>query len=120
MSDTLATIRGYHAHVYYEPGTREVAAVLREELERLFVTRMGRWHDQPVGPHARAMYQVAFAPEFFAQIVPYLMLRRRGLVVFVHPETGRPRDDHQHNALWLGAVLPLDLGILPETDSATA
>ncbi len=121
MSDSLASIQAYHAHIYYDPASREGAAILREELERLFPSvRMGSWHDQPIGPHPRASYQVAFAPEVFAAIVPYLMLRRRDLVVFIHPETGRPRDDHQHHALWLGAMLPLDLTVLPETDTAVA
>jgi DOPA 4,5-dioxygenase len=121
MSDSLAGIHSYHAHIYYDPATREVAAALREELERLFPSaQLGRWHDRPVGPHPRASYQVEFAPELFARIVPYLMLHRRELVVFLHPETGRPRDDHQHHALWLGAMLPLDLTILPETDTAVA
>jgi len=119
MNDALAAIHGYHAHIYYDETTRPVAAALREELDQLFTVRLGRWHDDPVGPHARGMYQVEFAPDQFAGIVPYLMLRRRGLVVFIHPETGRPRDDHQYNALWLGAMLPLDVDILPETDTVT-
>lgn len=113
-------IHGYHAHIYYDDATRETAAVVRAEIEARFAVQMGRWHDKPVGPHARGMYQVAFAPEVFAAIVPWLMLNRRGLVVFVHPETGRPRDDHMLHALWLGAVLPLDPSVLPETETAHA
>ena len=62
------------------------------------------------------MYQVAFAAELFADVLPWLMLNRAGLTVLVHPETGRPRDDHLHHAAWLGAVLPLDGSVLPETD----
>jgi aromatic ring-cleaving dioxygenase len=75
---------------------------------------MGRWHDRPVGPHPQAMYQVAFPPELFPRLVPWLALNRAGLTVLVHPETGRARADHLQHALWLGAVLPLDAGVLPE------
>lgn len=37
------------------------------------------------------------------------MLNRRGLTILVHPETGDDLADHSKHALWLGAVLPLDL-----------
>ena len=46
-------------------------------LAQRFTARLGRWHDQPVGPHSRGMYQVLFATEQFARIVPWLMLNRR-------------------------------------------
>ena len=109
----------YHAHIYYDPQrTREQAATLRGWIEERFPSaRMGRWHDVPVGPHPQAMYQVAFEPALFPTLLPFLMLNRQGLAVLVHPETGRPRDDHLLHALWLGAVLPLSGDILPETDS---
>ena len=45
---------------------------------------------------------------------PVLVLHRAGLVVLVHPETGHARADHTAHALWLGAVLPLELSVLPE------
>jgi DOPA 4,5-dioxygenase len=64
------------------------------------------------------MYQVAFSPDLFAEFVPWLMLNRDSLAVLVHPETGRPRDDHLTHALWLGEVLPLDASVLPETEEA--
>lgn len=118
MSD--AAITGYHAHIYYDPQTRETAELIRSEIERHFDVRMGRWRDEPVGPHPRSMFQVAFAPAQFAAIVPWLMLHRRELVVFLHPETGRPRDDHMLHAIWMGAMLPLDASALPETDADTA
>jgi aromatic ring-cleaving dioxygenase len=113
-------ITEFHAHIYYDPATRDVAAVVRAEIEGRFTVRMGSWHDRPVGPHPRAMYQVLFKPEVFASFIPWLMLNRRGLTVLVHPETGRPRDDHLLHALWMGAVLPLNAAILPETETATA
>ena len=55
------------------------------------------------------MYQVAFAADEFARIVPWLMLNRSGLDVLVHPQTGNSYDDHAVHALWLGHKLPLRL-----------
>jgi DOPA 4,5-dioxygenase len=78
---------------------------------------MGRWHDVTVGPHPQAMYQIAFETALFPTLVPFLMLNRLGLTILVHPESGRPRDDHLIHAVWLGAVLELNGAILPETES---
>ena len=105
---------GYHAHVYYEPQTREAAELVRDGLARRFAVRLGRWHDQPVGPHTRGMYQVLFAADQFGAVVPWLMLNRRGLEVLVHPETGDDLADHTRHALWLGEPLPLCLEALRE------
>ncbi len=113
------SIDGYHAHIYYpDPASRERAAVIREALDQLFEVRLGRWRDQPVGPHPVAMYQVAFAPDQFPKVVPWLMLNRAELTVLVHPETGDQVADHTGNALWLGQVLPLDIEFLRHSDSA--
>ncbi len=107
-------IDSYHAHVYYDPATKDTAATLRQWVEERFTVRMGRWHEVPVGPHPQAMYQIAFEPDLFPTLVPFLMLNRMGLTVLVHPESGRPRDDHLQHAVWMGAVLPLKGDILPE------
>ena len=114
MQDTAA-ITEYHAHVYYDPAdadSRALAAALRAAVEARFTVRMGRWHDAKVGPHPSAMYQIAFAPDQFEALVPFLMLNRRGLTVLVHPETGRARADHLEHARGMGAVLPLDASVL--------
>ena len=107
-------ITHYHAHIYYDPArTRERAALLREQLAQICPdARLGRWHDDPVGPHTHAMYQVAFAPDRLATILPWLMLNRGELVVLVLPETGNDYADHSRHALWLGGVLPLRLDVL--------
>ncbi len=65
--DPPATITGFHAHVYYDAGTKETAARLRAAIEENFDVRMGRWHDHPIGPHPRWSYQVAFTPDLFGQ-----------------------------------------------------
>jgi len=111
----LSRISSFHAHVYYDPAsTRAAAERLREEVAARFLVRNGAWHDVPVGPHPGAMFQISFAKEAFATIVPWLMLNRLGLTILVHPNTDRPRDDHLVHALWLGQVLPLDASRLPE------
>jgi DOPA 4,5-dioxygenase len=107
-----ARIEGYHAHIYYDPATRAVAERVREAIGQRFSVRLGRWHDQPVGPHPISMYQVAFSVEDFPRLVPWLMLHREGLSVLVHPETGNDYDDHALYASWLGAPVALRLETL--------
>lgn len=111
-----ARITDYHIHVYYDPESRDRAAQLREWVEERFAVRMGRWHDVPVGPHVQAMYQIQFMPDLFPTLVPFVMMNRMGLTILLHPQSGRPRDDHTINATWMGAVLPVKTDVLPETD----
>jgi DOPA 4,5-dioxygenase len=113
-----ARIEGYHAHVYYDPATRPVAERLRAAIGERFSVRLGRWHDQPVGPHPISMYQVAFSVEDFPRLVPWLMLHREGLSVLVHPETGNEYDDHASFASWLGTPVALRLDTLRKAPRA--
>ncbi len=106
------SITGYHAHVYYDADSRDAAAALRAAVEERFEVRMGRWHDNPIGPHPMGSYQIAFAPELFGEIVPWLVLNRRGLTVFIHPETGDDVTDHSDYAIWLGEQREVDLSVL--------
>lgn len=105
-------IRGYHAHVYYDPETRPIAERLREAIGNRFNVELGRWRDEPVGPHPVSMYQAAFPAAEFPRLVPWLMLNRSGLSVLVHPQTEDAYDDHTIHALWLGAPLPLRVEML--------
>jgi aromatic ring-cleaving dioxygenase len=120
MADMIdpGTIHFYHAHVYYDPASRDHAARLREALESRFEVEMGRWRDQPVGPHPQPMYQVKFAVGEFAGIVPWLMLNRLGLTILVHPDTDNAYRDHAVNALWLGEKLKLRLDVFHPTKQA--
>jgi aromatic ring-cleaving dioxygenase len=108
----ISLIEGYHAHVYYDPSTKPVAQRLREAIGARFDVRLGSWHDRPVGPHPSAMYQVLFAVEDLARLLPFLMLNREGLSVLVHPVTGDDYIDHADFPLWLGEPLPLLLETL--------
>ncbi len=110
-----AAIQGYHAHVYFDAGSVARARALCEQAATLFPLKMGRVHEKPVGPHPDWSCQLAFKAELFAQVVPWLMLNREGLVVFVHPLTGNDLVDHRDRALWMGALRPLDLSVLSET-----
>lgn len=111
-------ISEYHAHIYYDPAAnRDLASAIRDRIAASFPeARLGRWHDQPVGPHTEAMYQVAFAPDQLSRILPWLMLNRRGLSVLFHPSTGDDYADHTDHAAWLGEPLPLKLEVLRRSE----
>jgi DOPA 4,5-dioxygenase len=79
--------------------------------EKFPQAKLGRWHDETVGPHPQSMYQIAFPREMLADFVPWLMLNRDGLTVLLHPETGDNYTDHSAHAVWFGAVLPLRLEV---------
>ncbi len=113
-TEDLRAITGYHAHVYYDPAaTRDRAERLRQRVAVEFPqARLGRWHDELVGPHTQSMYQIAFPREFFASFVPWLMLGRDGLTVLLHPETGDDYLDHTAHACWFGGTLPLRTEVL--------
>lgn len=105
-------IRGYHAHIYYDPARRSAAEHLREAIGSRFEVVLGRWHDEPVGPYPTAMYQVAFDAAEFPRLAPWLMLNRNGLDVLLHSQTDDAYEDHTIHAAWLGAKLALRLDVL--------
>ena len=108
----MTDIREYHAHVYFDGESLAQARALCESAGDRFGLRVGRVHERPVGPHPRWSCQLAFPPELFGAVIPWLTLHRRGLTVFVHPETGDEIRDHTEHALWMGEMLELDLSAL--------
>ncbi|MGB7100655.1 MAG: DOPA 4,5-dioxygenase family protein [Xanthobacteraceae bacterium] len=108
------SIAAYHAHIYYDPKkTRDRAERLRERVAAEFPgAKLGRWHDELVGPHPQSMYQIAFPADLVGSFLPWLMLNRDGLNILLHPETGDDYTDHTAHACWFGAVLPLRVEVL--------
>ena len=110
--DPTAGISAYHAHVYFDAATLEQARGLCEAARDTFDVEMGRVHERPVGPHPRWSCQLAFAPDVFARIMPWLALNRNGLTIFTHPETGDAIADHTEHAIWMGELLELNVDAL--------
>ena len=108
----MTELKGYHAHVYYDPATRPIAEKLRETLLSSFTVEPGGFSDEPRGPHPIAQFSVIFETGEFQKIVPWLMLNHEGLDVLVHPLTESNYDDHSKNAMWLGTPVPLRLEVL--------
>ena len=108
----MTEIKAYHAHVYFDRDTVDPARSLCERARDLFSIRMGRMHERNVGPHPRWSCQLAFTPERFGEVIPWLALNRDGLTIFIHPETGDVIKDHTHHAIWMGELLDLNLEVL--------
>ena len=108
----MRVISDYHAHVYFDAATRSAAVALCEAAAKAFAVTVGRMHDAPVGPHPRGSCQLAFKPEEFGKIMPWLMLNRGPLTIFAHAETGDDIKDHTDHVIWLGPSETLDLSAL--------
>ena len=105
-------IESWHAHVYFDGGSTAPARALYERVSAAFpAAEMGRFHERPVGPHPMWSYQIAFAPDLLAELLPWLTLNRSGLDVFMHPNTGNGLADHRDHAVFLGRSYDLNLSI---------
>jgi len=105
-------IDGYHAHVYYDAGTRPRAERLRQEIAATLGVEVRELSDEPRGPHPVPQFRFTFTAAQFDNVVPWLMLHREGLDVLVHPLTDNSYDDHSRYAVWLGSPVALKLGTM--------
>jgi aromatic ring-cleaving dioxygenase len=106
------SIQYYHAHLYYDETTIELAKSLGARAHELFGIKLGRFHERPVGPHPVWSCQLTVPVPLFAQVIPWLALNRSALNVFVHPVTGDDIADHTLHVMWLGQSFPLLLDAL--------
>jgi aromatic ring-cleaving dioxygenase len=108
----MSAISGYHAHVYFDASSRQQAQALCEAAGKAFPVVVGRMHDNPVGPHPKGSCQLAFQPELFGRVIPWLLENRKGLTVFAHASTGDALKDHTEYVIWLGPSESLKLSAL--------
>lgn len=111
LRNTMSSIviSEYHAHIYFEEQTLQQAIELCQTISEKFNLVMGRVHQRPVGPHCSWSCLVKFPVDLFAELIPWLMLNRNELTIFVHPETGNDLKDHTRHAMWLGPSKLLNL-----------
>ena len=117
-ADNAVPVNGYHAHVYYDAATRPAAEALRDRIAGRFPIELGRFSDDPIGPHPISQFAVIMKTEQFPHVVPWLMLNRGELDVLIHPLTDNSVDDHSIYAVWLGTPVPMKLAILRPQYSA--
>ena len=107
----------YHAHVYYSPAERAVAAALRDRLcavrpdDPLSAIRfVGELRDRKAGPHITSQFEIHFEERLLPLVEPEL--KRSGLRVLIHPLTLDDLGDHTYLGRWIGEPLELDLTVL--------
>ena len=105
----MNAIAEYHAHVYFDAATREQADKLCKAAGETFGVKVGRMHDEPVGPHPRGSCQLTIGKERFSDVISWLVLNRNGLTVFTHAQTGNALKDHTDHVIWLGPSETLKL-----------
>ena len=103
--------RGYHAHVYFDSLTVGFASALCERAGRQFGLKVGRVHQQAVGPHPCWSCQIIFGTRDFDAFIPWLDESRNGLTVLVHGLSGDDLKDHTDYAYWLGESVTLNLAM---------
>lgn len=101
-------IRSYHAHIYFDEDSYRKAALIRRWTAERFPVELGDWNLEPRGPHVTPSFYFGFTPELLPIVVPWLQLNSLGLTILIHPNTGDPRSDHLHYALWVNRSQPVN------------
>ena len=121
---TDRTPPSWHSHIYFDADSHPRAEALVEGMRQAFgetaAIIYGRWHHKPVGPHPDFSIQLEYPHHLFAAVMTHLALRRDGLTIFTHPNTGDDMAselrDHRDHAIWMGAVRPLRLSLFGGED----
>ena len=105
----------FHAHIYYEAGTRSRAAALRDRLRETMapgaLLYVGELRDHKVGPHPVPQFECHFHEGYLPRLMP--TLEACGFVVLVHPLTLDDTADHTTLATWIGGEpIELDLSVM--------
>ena len=107
----------WHAHVYYDEETWNVALALHRQLEESLagasypgLVLVGHMYDRGVGPHPKPQFEI----QFYESAVPRMTetLRATGLTALIHPLTDDDLADQTTLAQWLCEPLPLDESVL--------
>jgi DOPA 4,5-dioxygenase len=106
-----ASIRDFHAHIYYHPEEVEQAKQLAAAAQARFGVAVGHFHLGPVGPHPRGSVQLTVPRDLFGDVAQFLALNRGSLTIFAHAETGEDLADHTEHVIWFGPSEPLNLSI---------
>lgn len=103
--------KAYHAHVYFNATTKDIAKQLCDDSGALFALKVGRFHEKLVGPHPCWSCQITFGSKDFDAYIAWLEQNRQGLTIFIHALTGDDLKDHTDFAYWLGDSVALNLSV---------
>lgn len=111
MTPAEPAIRGFHAHIYFNPDQLSAAQTLAERARAQFKVAVGHFHLAPVGPHPRGSCQLSISPETFGPFALWATHERGDLTIFAHGLSGDDLADHTRYVVWFGPSEPLDLTI---------
>ena len=114
IKDAEVVIRDYHVHLYYDAGSIDDAISLADRVSRLYPIKVGTFHQKPVGPHPMWSCQLTVLVEHFGDLIPWLLIHRGCVDLFIHPNTGDDLADHTNYAMWIGQSYQLKLSIFRE------
>ena len=105
------SIRGYHAHIYFNPDQLDEAKVFATAAREEFRCGVGHFHTAPIGPHPRGSCQLSLTPEQFGRFSIWASEHRGALTIFAHGLSGDDLADHTRYVIWFGPSENLDLSL---------
>ena len=105
----------FHAHVYFDDDEHDTALQFKTAVALAFPQMaVGRFHLR-IGPHTKAMFQVAYAQADAAALMAYFDAHIPERSILIHPLIDDVLAAHTTEARWRGPVLPLNIEALPKT-----